>query len=372
MMQEGEPKTGRILVVDDEWRNLLLLESLLRPMGYDVQIAENGFDCLALVEAQEFDLIILDVVMPQMDGIEVCRQIKSNRATSTIPVIFVSGLDDKASRIRGKDAGADDFLTKPIDPTELRVRTRNLITLKAYHDEIRDRRDELEERVRERTQELFAAHEESLFRLSRAAEYKDTDTGSHLKRISGYVWSIADTMGFGACETNLIRHASITHDIGKIGIPESILVKPAKLTREEFGVMQTHTVIGARILSESKSELLQLSEKIALAHHEKWNGEGYPRQLAGKEIPVEARIVAVADVFDALCARRPYKEPYPVERAIDIIRDGAGNHFDPSVVGAFNQCLDQILDLQESCEEGDITSYILSEQFAGAGTPPSG
>lgn len=364
------PRGGakRILIVDDDAANRNLMEALLRPQGYIIDKAECGLDCLAKVQEVPPDLIVLDIIMPDLDGIEVCRRLKANLRTMDIPIVFVTGLDDRAARIRGKEAGGDDFLTKPIDLTELIARTKNLLRLKEYHDEIKQHRDALEEKVRERTAELYAAHEETLLRLSMAAEYKDTDTGAHLLRISGYAEILARALNMDGREVNLVRQASVTHDIGKIGIPEAILAKPAKLTREEFTVIQTHPVIGARILAGSQSDLLQMSERVAERHHEKWNGTGYPDGLAGDAIPIEARIVAVADVFDALTTKRVYKPAFPVEQAVQTIEDESGEHFDPVVVDAFLESLEQIVELHNKLNHGDVeaNSYILRNMRAAA------
>ena len=363
MSEKPESENKVILIVDDDARNRKVLEALLVPEGYSVQMATNGAECLEKVAETKPDLVLLDVVMPEMDGIEACRRLRENPETFDIPVVFTTALADLDSRIRGKEAGADDFLTKPIDATELMARTRNLLQVKEYHDHVKRDKELLEERVEQRTVQLREANEETLLRLSMAAEYKDDDTGVHLLRMSGYTELVARGVGFDEPRVQLLRQASVTHDIGKVGIPDSILMKPGKLDEEEWVVMRTHAEIGAHILSGSHVELLQMSERVALSHHEKWNGQGYPRSLAEGDIPIEGRIVAIADVFDALTSRRPYKEPFGIDESVDIIRQERGQHFDPAVVAAFESRLPEVTALcrQTKDIEVQVNSYVLKE-----------
>lgn len=335
-------KKPHILVVDDEDRNLRLMEAVLLPLGYDVAFARNGEEALAKVRETPVDVILLDIMMPGLDGFEVARILKSDDRTKIIPVVMVTALQEVEDRIRALEAGADDFLAKPVDKTEIRARVASLVKVKAYNDYIRNYSRELETEVARRTRDLRLAFErikamslEALYRLTRAAEYKDEDTGAHIQRMSQYSATIARTMGLNDQTVEYILYAAPMHDIGKIGIPDKILLKPGKLTEEEWVIMKEHTIIGGRILEGSKAGYIHLGEIVALTHHEKWDGSGYPLGLKGNKIPLVGRIVAIADVFDALMSKRPYKEAFPLEKSHGIIREGRGNHFDPAVVDAF-------------------------------------
>ncbi len=366
---------AKILVVDDEPINRTVLEALLKPLGYQVEVAENGLQALELVEKAPPDLVLLDVMMPGMDGFEVLGRLKEGEQTQRIPVVMVTALRDVEDRVRALDAGADDFLTKPVEKAELRARVRNLLKVKAFHDSQVEYQHRLEAEVAQRTHELRRALQkvrtaslDSVVRLSRAAEYRDEDTGAHIMRMSRYSAAIARQMGLGERVSEYILYAAPMHDVGKIGIPDHILLKPGRLTPEEWEIMKTHTIIGARILSGSSTGFLRLGEVVALTHHERWDGSGYPQGLQGKEIPLAGRIVAIADVFDALLSRRPYKEPFPLDKALGIIREGRGRHFDPAVVDAFEAVLDEILDIHARYQdEGES----LLSSMARTATPPA-
>lgn len=367
-------KPAKILVVDDEPINRKVMEALLKPLGHQVKVAENGLQALEMVEEDPPDLVLLDVMMPGMDGFEVLAQLKGQDQTRHIPVVMVTALRDVEDRVRALDAGADDFLTKPVEKAELRARVRNLLKVKAYHDSQVEYQRRLEAEVAQRTRELRRALQkvrtaslDSVVRLSRAAEYRDEDTGAHIMRMSRYSAAIARQMGLGERVSEYILYAAPMHDVGKIGIPDHILLKPGPLTAEEWEIMKTHTVIGARILSGSTTGFLRLGEVVALTHHERWDGTGYPQGLKGKEIPLAGRIVAIADVFDALLSRRPYKEPFPLDKSLAIIREGRGKHFDPAVVDAFEAVLDEILDIRARYQdEGES----LLSAMAKAAPPP--
>ncbi len=349
-----------ILVVDDEDRNLRLMEAMLIPLGYRIQTAKNGEQALDVVAREPVDVILLDVMMPVMDGFEVAARLKSDPGTRTIPIVMVTALQAREDRIKAIEAGADDFLTKPVDKTEMRARVASLIKVKAYHDHMRNHQKKLETEVAERTRDLEQAFAriksvslEAIYRLTRAAEYKDEDTGSHIQRMSNYAAAIARNMGLGERVTESILYATPMHDIGKIGIPDRILLKPGKLDPEEWAVMQQHTVIGARILEGSRTGVIRLGEIVAMTHHEKWDGSGYPRGLKGKQIPLVGRIVAIADVFDALTSKRPYKEAFSLERSYEILREGRGNHFDPDVVDTFFASKADILKIKETFHDDE-------------------
>ena len=365
---------AKILVVDDELINRRVLEAMLNPLGYQVLLAENGQQALERARRDEPDLVLLDIMMPEMDGFEVARRLKDDERTHHIPVVMVTALREVEDRVRALEAGADDFLTKPVDKTELRARVRSLLKVKAYHDHMLNYQRELEAEVAARTKALRrallqvrAASLDTIFRLSRAAEYKDELTGAHITRMSNYSAILARHLGLGEKTVEAILYASPMHDVGKIGIPDHILLKPGKLDPEEWEIMQTHTTIGARILAGAESGFLRLAETIALTHHEKFDGSGYPRGLAGNKIPLAGRIVAISDVFDALVSKRPYKEAFEVERALDIIRQGRGSHFDPEVHDAFFEVLDQILEIKELYKDGEVSLLMKTRQELMAG-----
>ncbi len=341
----------RILVVDDNPDICLAIKDLLETDGYWVNCLNDGQTCLDFVVDEIPDLIILDVIMPQLGGIDVCRRLKENLKTMRVPVIFVTGQYDYDSRIQCKKAGGDEFLNKPIDATELLIRVKNLLKLKQYHDLIIQDRDLLEQKVLERTSELRETHEEMLIRLSMAAEYKEGIVGSHLTRISRYAEIVARGLGLKEPRVHMVRIGAICHDIGKIAVPESILEKAGPLTDDEWVVMRKHSQIGAKILSNSKSDLLKVAERIALYHHENWDGSGYPEGLAGEAIPLSARIVRVVDSFDALISKRSYKDAFSIETALEIIEEEKGKQFDSQIVDTFLNEFDKIQSVIEQFHE---------------------
>jgi len=323
------PKT--LLLVDDEPANLQVLRNILSEQ-YRLLFARDGDRALELAKAEKPDLILLDVMMPGKSGYQVCEALKRNISTSAIPVIFVTALSEVEDEARGFELGAVDYLTKPVSAAIVRARVRNHLSLV-------------------RVDELAATRLAVVQRLGRAAEYKDNETGLHVIRMSHYSQLIAQAAGLSEdwCETLL--HAAPMHDVGKIGIPDAVLQKPGKLDAEEWAIMQRHTEIGAEIIGEDGSELLDMAREVARSHHEKWDGSGYPRGLKGKDIPLAARIVALADVFDALTSERPYKKAWPVEQATTLIREQSGKHFDPDLVEAFFRCLPAILDVRNHWQE---------------------
>lgn len=347
-------KKPRILAVDDEPRNLRLIEGLLTPLGYEVLQATNGQEALDVIQKTPPDVILLDVLMPKVDGFEVARRLKSDEATKIIPIVMVTSLSATEDRVRALEVGADDFLSKPLDKTELRARVQSLVKVKAYNDHMVNYQKELEEAVAQRTQELQeafvrvkAASLETILRLSRAAEFKDEDTGAHILRMSHYAAAVARKMGLPEEDVETILYAAPMHDVGKIGIPDHILLKPGKLDADEWRIMKAHATMGVRILEGSDADVVKMGEIIAGTHHEKWNGEGYPLGLEGENIPLSGRISAIADVFDALTSRRPYKEAFPLDRSFSIIAEERGTHFDPAVVDAFFAIEAEILEIKE-------------------------
>ncbi|MEJ1409850.1 MAG: two-component system response regulator, partial [Candidatus Sedimenticola sp. (ex Thyasira tokunagai)] len=335
MSEENRKPT--VLVVDDTPENIDVLRGVLKD-DYKIKAAVSGERALKIAHGENKpDIILLDIMMPIMDGYEVCEHLKSDITTQQIPVIFITAKNDTESERRGLKLGAVDFLSKPISPPIVKARVHTHLAL---YDQSRA----LEDRVRERTVELDASRLQIIRRLCRAAEYKDNETGLHVIRMSHYARLIAEGLDLPAETVNTIYSAAPMHDVGKIGIPDKILLKPGKLDSDEWEIMMQHTSYGAEIIGNHDSALLTMSRTIALCHHEKWNGKGYPNGLAGEDIPLEARIVAIADVFDALTSERPYKKAWPVEKAIAVIQEDAGSHFDPNLVPIFIEKLPQVLE----------------------------
>lgn len=354
---------GRILVVDDEEFNQEILNDRLVEQGYEVVLASNGEEALQKVKEFSIDLILLDIMMPKLDGYEVTRRLKKGKETKIIPIVMVTALKDLSSRVKALEAGCDDFLGKPVEAIELKARVKSLLKIKAYHDHMRNYQKELEGEVAQRTSQLREALSkikgaslETIHRLSRAAEYKDEDTAAHIQRMSHYSVIISKKMGMNSDFVEGIRYAAPMHDAGKIGIPDRILLKAGKLDQKEWEVMKEHAAIGAKILEGSKTKFIQMGEVIALNHHEKWDGNGYPNGLKGQNIPLAGRITAVADVFDALLSKRPYKESFPLEKSMEIIEEGKGNHFDPEVVDAFFAASDEIMTINKVILDNNFQS----------------
>jgi len=341
---ENTTRKSTVLIVDDSPESIDVLRSLLQP-DYHVQPAIDGELGLRLAQRFVPDIILLDVMMPDMDGYEVCRRLKSHPATANIPVIFVTTLSEAAQEARGLAVGAVDYITKPYVPMLVRAR---IATHLALHDQNRV----LEEKVRLRTAELAESRIEIIRRLAQAGEYRDNETGKHVVRMSHYARSIAAAAGWGEADVELVWQAAPLHDIGKLGIPDSILLKPGPLTHDERQTMQQHATIGAAIIGDQPSEPLRTARLIALSHHERWDGTGYPQGLKGQEIPLVARVVAIGDVFDALLSARPYKKPWPMTAAIAAIEFEAGKQFDPELVEAFMRVLPECQ--QAAAEFADV------------------
>ena len=325
-MTQAPDQRPRLLLVDDEPTNLQVLRHVLQA-DYRLLFATDGARALQVAREQLPQLILLDIMMPGMDGYAVCRALKADPATAGIPVIFITALNDSQDETAGFDVGGVDYLTKPVSPPVVRARVRTHLSL-VRMDELRETRLQIVQR------------------LGRAAEYKDNETGLHVIRMSHFSQLLALAAGCSPAWAEDLLNAAPMHDVGKIGIPDAVLRKPGPLDADEWATMRRHPEIGAEIIGEHPSGVLQLAREIALAHHEKWDGSGYPRGLAGEAIPLSARIVAIADVFDALTTRRPYKEPWPVQEAMNHIAAQAGKHFDPALVALFAPLLPQLLEIR--------------------------
>lgn len=334
---------ARLMIVDDIELNLVMLENLLRETGYkNVMCVQDPLQVMDLYRAYKPDLILLDLIMPNMDGFEVMDALRDFLSTDSLPVVVLTADSKHEIRIRALEAGARDFLTKPYDPTEVAKRLRNLLETVLLNKELQSQNQMLEQKVRERTSQLLLTQKEIIHKLSRAAEYRESGAGLHLMRISQLSLSIARAAGLGNSHCELIGSSSPMHDIGKIGIPDSILMKPGPLNTEEWSIMQTHPSLGAEILSGQDIPLLAVAGRIALTHHEKWDGSGYPRGLKGEAIPIEGRIVAAADVFDSLLSARPYKKEWPLDKAIAEVENCSGSHFDPYIVNKFKEIIPEL------------------------------
>lgn len=335
---------ARVVIVDDRGTARSLLEGLARTLepGVIVESHADPLDALARMETDIPDLIITDYRMPGMDGIEFTRRIRSERRLADVPIIIVTVVEDRQIRYQALENGATDFLTRPIDPQECRARCLNLLALRRSQKMVTDRALWLEEQVMQATREVRTRERETLMKLAKAGEYRDQETGNHIVRMAKYARLIAEELKLTAMECDEIEAAAPMHDIGKIGIPDQILLKPGRHTPEETAVMRRHPLIGHEILADSPSRYLQMGAIIALGHHEKFDGSGYPQGLAGESIPLPARIVAVADVFDALTSKRPYKGAWSFQEALNYIQTQSGKHFDPACARAFELRIDAV------------------------------
>ncbi|MEA1968000.1 MAG: response regulator [Thermodesulfobacteriota bacterium] len=366
MILEKEILNARILIIDDNQGNVDLLEAIVSGAGYtsvlaitDPREAEN------IYKAYQPHLVLLDINMPYLDGYEVMELFKKVEKDSYIPVLVMTALQDNMTRINALESGAQDFLTKPFDRLEALTRIHNMLKIRLLHNQVQNQNVILEQQVKIRTLELEETRLEIIRRLGQAAEYRDTETGAHIIRMSKMCALLGGLVGMGDQQINLLLNASPMHDVGKIGIPDSILLKPGKLTSEEWQTMTQHTVIGGKLLDGHKSELMTLARDIALTHHEKWDGTGYPNGLKKEKIPVCGRIAALADVFDALTSRRPYKNPYPIDKTLEIIKQGNNTHFEPKLVDLFLKNIDAFVKIKKELSDDDYQTnddFYLSER----------
>lgn len=359
----------KIAIIDDEEFNIAVVKQYLNGAGYTKIVSSSDSTCaLELIHREKPDLLILDIMMPEVGGLDILHFLSLNDLISQTPVLVLTAASDTDTRSICLELGVSDFLPKPVDATELLPRVRNSLENKIFRDRMREQTERLEQEVRQRTSELIASREEVIHCLARAAEFRDDDTGMHVVRVGRYAGLIAEQLGFSAEQVELLELAAQLHDVGKIGIPDEILRKPGKLDEEQYRIVQTHCSIakkiisplsqheqtilrthsrlGASLLNVSSSPLLLLAARIAQTHHERWDGTGYPLGLRGNDIPIEGRMTAVADVYDALSSRRPYKEPFPREKCFQILEDGRGTHFDPQVLDAFFARADDIVRIQ--------------------------
>jgi putative two-component system response regulator len=366
-----------VLVVDDAPDNLALMSGLLKD-HYKVKVANSGEKALKIVESgSPPDLILLDILMPGMTGYEVCERIVADPATRDIPIIFLTAKAEVEDERAGLEMGAVDYITKPVSPPIVLARVKNHLALKAHADFLRSKSEFLEMEVARRTREVAAIQDVTIFTMASMAETRDSETGNHIRRTQFYVKALAERLSqqprFAATLSpgyiNLLFKSAPLHDIGKVGIPDRILLKPGRLTPEEFEIMKTHTTLGRDAIQAAEDRLgmrvgfLTLAKEIAYGHQEKWDGSGYPEGSAGDAIPVSARLMAVADVYDALISRRVYKEPFPHAKAVEIMAEGKGSHFDPDILDAFLDLQDEFRAIAARHADSDHDMALKKEQL---------
>jgi putative two-component system response regulator len=362
-MAISDPDRHSVLVVDDDDAVRNAHARLVASLGYEVETAADGIEAWAKLPLG-FDLVLLDGDMPVLDGFALAERIRATEAYVHLPIVMITGLAGAADRRRALRIGINDFINKPVDSEELALRAHWLIELKLAHDKLRARNLVLEETVTVRTNALRSAveetsrahhltheaHLETIRRLTIAAEYRDADTAGHIERIGLYAEVLAATLGLSPGEVAMIRQGAPMHDVGKLGVPDRILLKPAALDEDEWVIMRSHTTVGARILSGSNSPVIQMGERIALSHHERWDGTGYPAGLAEEDIPLVGRICAVVDVFDALTMDRPYRAALREDQALEMMRTASGTQFDPKVLESFLGALPQVAEVSRSMQ----------------------
>lgn len=341
-------KEANVMVIDDEELNLEIIEELLTDEGFSsINCFSDPKEAVDHYKQSPPDLVLLDLNMPVMTGFEVSKKFQEIDYYPSPPILVITALADRATKLKSLDSGARDIVSKPFDDQEVIRRVRNLLEMHLAHKENLHYSHNLEHVVEQRTQELLDTQNEMVESLGLAAEYRDNETATHTIRVGLYCQALAKQLGINDREANQLKLAAPLHDIGKIGIPDNVLLKPGKLNADEWNLMKKHAQFGYNILKNSKSLLLKNAGIIALTHHEKWDGNGYPSGLKGTDIHLYGRITAIADVFDALTMSRPYKKAWPLEDAIQLINDEAGKHFDPSIVEVFNTKIDELLKIRE-------------------------
>lgn len=355
MIQETPVPSSRaqVAIIDDNQVNLTLLRHLLAKEECDLSLFSDPVAGLAHCLEQLPDLILVDYMMPGLSGLDVIERLRAHEPTRELPILMITASDERDVRHAALAAGATDFLTKPIDNKELSSRARNMLKLRAAAKRDANRAEWLAHEVEKATAEIHAREQELVCRISRATEFRDPETGGHIQRMAHYSRLIARVMGLPKADQEMVFAAAPMHDVGKIAIPDAILLKPGKLTEAEFDVMKAHAWHGYDLLAGSNAPILQVGAEIAYTHHEKYDGSGYPRHLAGEDIPIFGRIVAVADVFDALTTARPYKRAWPFETARQFLEDGKGAHFDPGCVKAFIEAWDEVIAISDQFRDPD-------------------
>jgi putative two-component system response regulator len=365
---------AKVMVVDDESTNVKIVRRLLEMAGYSRFVTTTDSPtAVTMLRDERPDIVLLDLMMPQVSGLDILTEVRLDDELSFIPIVILTAATDRETKLKALELGATDFLGKPLDPSELVVRVRNVLAVKQYQNRLQNYSKDLEAAVRQRTAELEASRQEVIHCLARAAEYRDDDTGYHIIRVGKYARLIGQALGMSNDEADILEQAAQLHDVGKIGIPDAVLLKPGKLTTEELQVMRTHcgfgqhilnpvtseeeeilqrhAEVGAKILEVGTSPVLVMAERIAMTHHEWWNGAGYPLKLSGEEIPIEGRITAVADVFDALSSKRCYKNAFPLDKCFEIMQSERGTHFDPAVLDVFLSLQEQVSQIQRDYAE---------------------
>lgn len=371
-------KSSTIMIVDDEPTTVDLLRKYLKEEGYDHFVTTtDASKCLDMMCFEQPHIVLLDIMMPQVDGLTILERVRESASTRHIPVLVLTASTDADTRLKALKAGANDFLTKPVELNELKIRVHNSLVLKSQQTQLATYSAQLEHEVQIRTAELAASRKEAIHCLARAAEYRDEQTGRHVLRVGKFVGIIARQLGYDEYPLEMLEQAAQLHDVGKMGVPDAILRKSGKLAADEYAAMQQHCLygqtimddelrsgakrleahsgVGGMILQSCKSPIMRLAAKIARTHHEKWNGAGYPAGLTGDKIPLEGRITAVADVFDALVSKRPYKPAFAYEESIEIMKQQRGSHFDPCVLDAFLKCKEQIVQVHVEYADEEAT-----------------
>ena len=366
---ESNIRNRKIMIIDDDEVNVIAVRQQLKKFGYENFVTcTDARKALPIIVEQRPDIVLLDVQMPHVNGLEILLAINMSPELSKIPVVMLTAETDKKIKLAAIELGANDFLTKPLDITDLVSRVRNALTVREHFEKFGQQKEKLETVVRKRTKELYESRRQLILSLARAAEHRDNETGNHVIRVGFFAALIARQLGWEDDAVEMIQQAAQLHDVGKIGIPDNILFKPGKLDEDEYNLMKRHCAMGKKIISPfddkereifrahvrlgegilhiRNSPLLMMAARIAQTHHEHWDGRGYPLGLAGEDIPIEGRITAVADVFDALSSRRPYKEPFPRQKCFDILEESRGTHFDPKVLDAFFDCSEKIIEVQ--------------------------
>ena len=373
----------RVLIVDDDERIRRTHARLFESFGYDIETAADGIEALSKLPL-DIDLVILDAEMPHVDGFEVARRIRSSPATGHVPIMMVTGLTRPEDHARALEVGINDFITKPVDASALELRARWLVEFKSTMDALKEQKSVLVEKVEQRTaglrsaleemaeaqRDTYEAHLDTIRRLTLAAEYKDKDTAGHIERVGRYCEIVTRALGLAPQVVEIMRHAAPMHDVGKLGIPDAVLLKPGSLSADEWVVMRSHTEVGAHILDGSRSEVIRMGKKICLSHHEKWDGSGYPNGLSGEDIALEGRICAVVDVFDALTMDRPYRKALERDAVYAMIAEDAGSHFDPAIVDVFFGLKDHIEEIH--LEYLDCPTGLLGSANEGGSDPREG